>query len=105
MKAGRIVDEEVLKFRRWQKSMEVTPTISALRKKADDICRLELERTLPRLQGLSDKERQSIEKMTAAIVSKILYDPLQFLKQDSCKHNSKVKADMLRTIFGLKEDE
>jgi len=84
--------------------MAVTPTIAAMRKKADDICRMELEKTLPRLQGLSDKERRSIEKMAAAIISKVLYDPLVFLKQDSCKHDSQVKVDMLRTIFGLEDD-
>jgi glutamyl-tRNA reductase len=104
VKAGRIVDEEVLKFQRWYKGMEVTPTIAAMQKKAGDICRLELEKTLPRLQGLSARDQQSIEKMAAAIASKILYDPLVFLKQDSCKQNSKVKADMLRTIFGLEDD-
>jgi glutamyl-tRNA reductase len=54
---------------------------------------------------LSEKERQSIEKMAAAITSKILHDPLVFLKQDSCKQSGKVKADMLRTIFGLKDDD
>ncbi len=105
VKAGRIVDEEVLKFGRWYGGMAVTPTIAALRKKIDDICRIELERTLPRLQSLSDKERRSIEKMTAAITSRILYDPLQFLKKDSCKHDSNVKADMLRSIFGLEDDD
>ncbi len=105
VKAGRIVDEEVLKFQRWRKGMAVTPTIAALRKKMDGICRHELEKTLPRLQGLSEEERRSIEKMTAAISSKILYDPLLFLKQDSCKHDNKMKADMMRTIFGLEEDD
>ena len=105
VKAGRIVDEEVLKFQRWYKGMAVTPTIAALHKKADDICRLELEKTLPRLSGLSEKEQQSIEKMTAAIISKMLYDPLLFLKQDSCKQDSNVKADMLRTIFRLDDDQ
>jgi glutamyl-tRNA reductase len=105
VKAGRIVNEEVLKFQNWYKGMEVTPTIAAMRKKADTICRIELEKTLPRLQGLSEKERQSIEKMAAAITSKILHDPLVFLKQDSCKQSGKVKADMLRTIFGLEDDD
>jgi glutamyl-tRNA reductase len=105
VKAGRIVDEEVLKFQRWYKGMAVTPTIAALHKKADDICRLELEKTLPRLGGLSEKEQQSIEKMAAAIISKMLYDPLLFLKQDSCKQDGNVKADMLRTIFGLEDDQ
>jgi glutamyl-tRNA reductase len=105
VKAGRIVDEEVLKFKRWYKGMAVTPTIAALQKKADGICRFELEKTLPRLQGLSEREQQAIEKMTAAIVSKMLHDPLLFLKKDTCKHDSNVKADMLRTIFGLEDDD
>ncbi|MDR3630121.1 MAG: glutamyl-tRNA reductase [Desulfocapsaceae bacterium] len=105
VKAARIVDEEVLKFQRWYKGMAVTPTIAALQKKAREICRFELDKTLPRLQGLSEKEQQSIEKMAGAIVSKMLYDPLLFLKKDSCKQDSNVKADMLRTIFGLGDDE
>jgi glutamyl-tRNA reductase len=105
IKAGRIVDEEVLKFQRWYKGMGVTPTIAAMQKKADDVCRIELDKTLSRLHGLSDKERQSIEKMAASIASRILHDPLVFLKQNSCKQDSKVKADMLRTIFGLKDDD
>ncbi len=105
VKASRIVDEEVLKFKHWHKGMAVTPTIAALRRKVDDICRNELDKTYPRLHGLSEKERQTLEKMTTAIASKILHDPLLFLKQDSCKHDNKMKADMLRTIFGLKEDD
>lgn len=105
VKAGRIVDEEVVKFQRWYKGMALTPTIAALRKKVDDICKAELEKTLPRLHELSDNERQSLEKMTTAISSKIIHDPLLFLKQDSCKHDKKTKADMLRTIFGLDDDD
>ncbi len=105
VKAGRIVDEEVLKFLRWYRGMAMTPTIAALRKKVDAICRVELEKTLPRLGNLSEKERQTIEKMTTAIASKVLYDPLQFIKQNSCKQNSNVKTDMLRTIFGLKDED
>ena len=105
VKAARIVDEEVLKFQRWFKGMAVTPTIAALQKKAQEICRLELEKTLPRLQGLSGKEQQAVEKMAGAIISKMLYDPLLFLKKDSCKQDSNAKADLLRTIFGLAEDD
>ena len=105
VKAGRIVDEEVLKFQHWHKGMAVTPTIAALRKKIDTICQGELERTLPRLQGLDEKDRQVIERMTAAITSKILHGPLAFLKQNSCRNDNSVKIDMLRAIFGLEDNE
>ena len=56
VKATRIVDEMTLGFGRWMEGMTVTPTILALRRKADGICRAELEKTLPRLTGLSEEE-------------------------------------------------
>jgi glutamyl-tRNA reductase len=33
VKAARIVEEETLKFSRWQEGLTITPTISALRAK------------------------------------------------------------------------
>ncbi len=102
-KANRIVGEEALKFQRWQEGMALTPTIQGLRKKADDICRQELEKTFSKISELSDKERQSIEKMAAAITSKILYDPLQYLKSDACggRDDSQMKVETVRNVFGL----
>lgn len=102
-KATRIVEEESLKFQRWHEGMALTPTIQELRRKADDICRQELEKTLSRMSGLSDKERQSLEKMAAAITSKILYDPLLYLKSDDCggRDNTQQKVETVRNIFGL----
>jgi glutamyl-tRNA reductase len=101
IKARRIVDEEALKFQSWLESLAIVPTIAALRKKADAICRIELERTLCRLQNLSGDEQKSIEKMALAISSKLLHDPVSFLKAESCKEQSEIKVEMIRTAFGL----
>ncbi len=103
IKASRIVDEEALKFKDWQAGLAVTPTLAALREKGNTIARMELERTLPRLQGLSAKERKSVEKMASAIVSKLLHDPMLFLKSESCKDQSEMKVDMFRSVFGLEK--
>ena len=81
-KAERIVEEETIKFQRWQEGMALTPTILELRGKADEICRQELDKTLGRMENLTAGERQSFEKMVAAITAKILHDPLQYLKDD-----------------------
>ncbi len=104
IKASRIVDEEALKFKDWQAGLAVTPTLAALREKGNAIARMELERTLPRLEGLSAKERKSVEKMASAIVSKLLHDPMLFLKSESCKDQSEMKVDMLRSVFGLEKN-
>lgn len=102
-KAERIVEEETIKFQRWQEGMALTPTILELRGKADDICRQELEKTLGRMSSLTAAERQSLEKMVAAITAKILHDPLQYLKNDACggRDNTQIKVETLRHVFGL----
>jgi glutamyl-tRNA reductase len=103
IKARRIIDEETLKFCRWQEGLAVTPTIAALRRKADEICRQELARTLPKLQ-VSDSDRQKIEKLAQAITGKLLHHPLRFLKSESCRQGDEAKIDMVRTVFGLEGD-
>jgi glutamyl-tRNA reductase len=105
-KAGRIVEEETIKFQRWQEGMAVTPTILELRAKADEICRQELEKTLGRMSAISEGERQALEKMTSAIVAKLLHDPLQYLKGDSCggRDHARLKVETVRNVFGLGEN-
>jgi len=104
IKAGRIIEEETLKFSAWLEGLTVTPTIAALRRKADDICRQELSRTLPKLE-VSEADRQRIEKLAQAITAKMLHHPLQFLKSESCRKGDDAKIDMVRTVFGLESDE
>ncbi len=106
VKAGRIVDEMTFTFQKWLEGMSVTPTIQALRHKLDSICRAELERTLPRLQSLSEQEKKCLETMTAAITAKILHDPLVYLKGESCggRDTSEMKTNTVRTLFGLGDE-
>lgn len=101
VKARRIVDEEALNFQSWLKGLAVVPTIAALRKKADDICQTELERTLCRLRHLSPDEQKIIEKMALSISTKLLHEPLTYLKDESCKEQGNIKVEMIRAAFGL----
>lgn len=101
IKARRIVDEEALNFQAWLESLSIVPTITALRKKADDICQGELERTLCRLRHLTPDEQKIIEKMAQSISSKLLHGPVTYLKDESCKEQGNIKVDMIRAAFGL----
>lgn len=105
IKASRIVDEEALKFKNWLAGLAITPTLAALREKGNLIVRAELERTLPRLDGLSARDRENVEKMAGAIVSKLLHDPMLFLKSESCKDQSDMKVDIFRSVFGLEKKQ
>ncbi|MBT8329014.1 MAG: glutamyl-tRNA reductase [Desulfofustis sp.] len=104
VKAARIVEEETLKFSRWQEGLTITPTISALRAKADEICTSEVSKTLARME-LSDSDRQKVEKLAQAITAKMLHNPLRFLKSESCRKGDDSKIDMVRTVFGLENDD
>ncbi len=101
VQAERIVTEETLKFMLWLGAMEVTPTIVAIREKADAIRRAELEKTMAGLVNLSDKEKKSIDKMSAAMMNKVLHHPIVFLKQDDSHKDKKVKLAMIRKFFNL----
>src|SRR3970040_669045 len=57
VKAERMVDEGVGQILQWLKSLEVTPTIVALRHRAEEIKQAEIEKALARLQNLSAQER------------------------------------------------
>lgn len=99
----RIVIEETMKFGQWMEGMEVTPSIIALRKKADAICKVELARTLGNLGELPAKQRQSVEKMAGAIANKLLHDPITYLKSDHPGDKGK-KLAFIREIFDLDND-
>ncbi len=103
IKASRIVDEETLKFQRWCQGMAVTPTIQALKSRIESIGRNELERTLTRMGDISEKDRKNLEKMISSLTSKLLHNPLMYLKEESCagRDNSDRKITVVREIFGL----
>jgi glutamyl-tRNA reductase len=102
-KAEAIVQDEVVKFVRWFQSLEITPTLVALRKKFEEIRNRELEKTLSLHPNLSDKEKKSLEALTSAIINKILHGPLTFLKQTDEEVMADLYLDALRTLFQLPE--
>jgi len=94
-----IIKDEVDKFTTWWQALEVRPLVSAMTKKGEDIRRAQLDKTLKKLQGLSDEERDSLEAMTKAIVTKILNDPIQYLKKNA--HNEQDYIQLVNELFRL----
>jgi glutamyl-tRNA reductase len=58
----------VIGFRNWYLSLEVVPTIVALRNKLESIAENEVKKTLKSNQ-LPPQSNESIKKMTAAIIT------------------------------------
>jgi glutamyl-tRNA reductase len=102
-KAETLVQDEVVKFVSWYRSLDVTPTIVALRKKFEEIRKKELEKTFSLHPDLSDKEKKSLEALTSAIINKILHTPVTLLKQTNEEAMADLYLDALQALFGLPE--
>lgn len=79
--AEAIIEGEILRTRERQATADVTPVIKALRKKAEGIAQSELARVLPRLSGLSERDRALVSGLADAVVNKLLHEPLTALKR------------------------
>ena len=101
VKAERIVEEEVIKFEQWLKTLEVVPTIVSLKEKAETIRQAELKKSLSGLGELSPSQIKSLETLTLSITEKILNDPILFLKQKADRPLGKTYLDTARRLFRL----
>ena len=104
IKADRIIDEAVLRFRQWQNSLDVVPTIKEIRAKLHAIAEAELARTLQSMQNLSPEDEAALLKMIEAIVNKSLHDPTLFLKNPGTHRDKSLYIDMVRKIFNIEEE-
>ena len=76
-----IVELEVDRFWQWFEKLDVVPTIVELREFAESVRISEVERTLAKLEGLGDAERERIDSMTRAIINKLLHEPTASLRR------------------------
>ncbi len=103
--ATLIVDEEISVFYRWANSLDVVPTIIALRQQFEKIRKGEIEKAAGQLASLSDKELKAIDAMTTSIVNKILHDPISHLKQEASSVDGDMLIDVVRRLFDLDGEE
>jgi len=99
--AEAIVESGIDDFVAWRSVEQMVPTIGALYQRAEAIRRLELDRTLRRLGGLSRDEQNAIEAMTSAIVRRILHDPVMTLRARGGDPEGRALARSVQELFHL----
>jgi glutamyl-tRNA reductase len=92
-----LVREEVARFQNWMASLDVVPTISALRRRADEVVEQVLRENESRWETLSPADRERVEVMARAVVSRLLHEPTVRLKDRSSYHY----LHTIRELFGL----
>ncbi len=98
-KVESIIAEEVESFRNWWKSRLVTPTISAIHDFAENIRAEEISKTLQQISLSSSEDAEKIDKMTKAIIKKLLHAPTASLRSK----NDASFTQYARELFGLRE--
>jgi glutamyl-tRNA reductase len=100
-KAERMVVEEVGAIIEWMKSLEVTPTIVALRNRVDDIKRAEVDKALGRLGHLSQQDKELVENLASSIVNKLIHRTMVTLKSEVNSSNGPAFVEAARRFFHL----
>lgn len=104
VKAEGIIAEEVEVLSRWLKTLDVVPTIVALRNKVEAIRKGEVEKILGRGGDFSPLQKEALESLSNAIVNKLLHNPLVVLKEESHSSNGSLFVEAARRLFQLDTD-
>jgi glutamyl-tRNA reductase len=98
-KAEGVVEEEIQRFAGWLGSLEVMPTIVALRSHADAIVEGVVSENAARFSNERDRERA--EAMARAVAKRLLHEPTRRVRAaDEHRHT---RMHVLRELFGLEE--
>ncbi|MEA2457947.1 MAG: glutamyl-tRNA reductase [Thermoleophilaceae bacterium] len=103
VRARQLVDQEVDRFARWLASLDVVPTIAALRDLGEGVVQQVLRENEQRWESLSHADRERLAVMTRAVVSRVLHEPTLRLKSATAD-DSYVYVQALRELFGLEVD-
>jgi glutamyl-tRNA reductase len=99
--AQELVAEEAQAYLAAQRSAEVTPTVTALRRRASDVIDAELLRLDSRLPHLEPKVREEFGRSVRRVVDKLLHTPTVQIKRLAEGPDGDSYAAALRALFEL----
>ncbi|MDR3237944.1 MAG: glutamyl-tRNA reductase, partial [Spirochaetia bacterium] len=92
--AEEYIDENVKEFFEWQDELSVTPAITSIQNKFEEIRCMELERyRKKKLKHLSQDDFSIVEELTKQIMTKTLHNPIMNLKK---QHTDSENLDLMR---------
>lgn len=107
MEAAKIdafIEEEMITFQQWLKTLGVRPVIRALQEKANTVHEDTLESLFNKLPELDDRQRKVIRRLTKSMLNQITHEPINQIKEMAAEKNADDALLMFTKMFGL-EDE
>lgn len=100
-KAEKIIQDEINEFWKWLSTQFVTPTVAALKKRAEEIRQKEMTRAFNRLGNITEREKKVISSMANSIVNQILHEPVMQLKHYALTQQGHLYTEILQNLFNL----
>jgi glutamyl-tRNA reductase len=104
-KVRAIIQKEQADFMAWFGALEVLPTITSLKGRAEEIRLAELRKALRRMGPLPKQQRSIVEALSLGIVNKLLHPPIVNLKGRANGQDSRLYAMAIRELFALKDPQ
>jgi glutamyl-tRNA reductase len=103
-KAEGIIEEEIQQFASWLGSLEVLPTLAALRARANEIAAQVVGENAGKWESASPRDLDRVQALAGAVVNRLLHDPTVKMKelQDDRVH---ARMAIVRELFGLEVDQ
>jgi glutamyl-tRNA reductase len=103
-RAEGIVEEEIQSFAGWLGSLEMLPTLTALRGLGNEVVAAVLAENEGRWEALTERDRQRVEALANAIAKRLLHMPTTHVKSLDTAHRH-ARLQLLRELFGLAEPQ
>jgi glutamyl-tRNA reductase len=103
-KAEGIIEQEIQHFAAWLGSLEILPTLAALRAHATEIAEQVVQENAGKWESASPRDLERIDALARALVNRLLHDPTVRMKE---LRDDRVHARMalVRDLFGLAGQE
>ncbi len=100
--AEAVVEDEIQRFARWMGTLDVMPTITALREHGDTIVEQVLAENEGRWESASPRDRARIEALARSLMARLLHEPTIRLKSVD-RDGGHGRVQFARELFGLAE--
>ncbi|GAB3797141.1 glutamyl-tRNA reductase [Virgibacillus kimchii] len=99
-----LLEEEIVNFKEWVKTLGVVPVISALRHKALSIQAETMKSIERKIPDLTEREKKVLRKHTKSIINQLLKEPVTQAKELAASDQAEESLDLFIDIFGIEAE-
>jgi glutamyl-tRNA reductase len=104
VKIELMIEQEIVEFNQWLRTLGVVPVISALRQKALSVQEETMQSIERKLPNLTDREKKVLSKHTKSIINQLLRDPILKAKEMAGEPNAEEFLKLFMKIFDIEQD-